>query len=133
MEVAADATVLIDIWRYRRETKRLKDLRNKLGQAAILIPWITQAEFSRGAFHRGVKPEVLARFYQGFTLLPLEQGTIDLYVHLWGGMARKGEMVDYPDLWIACTALERQVPLVTRNPRHFRTIPDLKVIGYEIL
>ncbi len=133
MEVAADTTVLIDIWRYRRDTKRLKDLRDKLGQAAILIPWITQAEFSRGAIHSGVKPEVLARFYQGFTLLPLQQGAIDLYAQLWGKLARKGEMVDYPDLWIACAALERQVPLATRNPRHFRTIPDLKVIRYEIL
>ena len=133
MEVVADTTVLIDIWRYRRERKRLKDLRDKLGQAAILIPWITQAEFSRGAIFSGVKPEVLARFHEGFTLLPLEQGAIDLYAHLWGRLARKGEMVDYPDLWIACAALERQVPLATRNPRHFRAIPDLEVIQYEIL
>lgn len=133
MEVAADTTVLIDIWRYRRETKRLKDLRDKLGQAAILVPWITQAEFSRGAIYSGVRPEVLVRFYEGFTLLPLRQGAINLYAHLWGKLARKGEIVDYPDLWIACTALERQAPLATRNPRHFPAIPDLEVISYEIL
>ena len=133
MEIAADTTVLIDIWRYRRETKRLKDLREKLGQAAILVPWITQAEFSRGAIYSGVRPEVLVRFYEGFTLLPLRQDAIDLYANLWGKLARKGEIVDYPDLWIASTALERQAPLATRNPRHFRAIPDLEVISYEIL
>ncbi len=133
MEVVADTTVLVDIWRYRRNPKRLKDLRDKLGQAAILVPWITQAEFSRGAIYKGVKPEILAQFYDGFTLLPLQQGSIDIYTDLWGTLARKGKIVDYPDLWIASAALERNVPVATRNPRHFQVIPNLEVIRYEIL
>ncbi len=33
-------------------------------------------------------------------------------------------------LWIAATALAHGVPLVTRNERHFRRVPELEVIGY---
>ena len=133
MEVVADTTVLVDIWRYRRDPHRLRNLEDKLGQAAILVPWITQAEFSRGALFRAVKPEALAKFYEGFTHIPLQQDAIDLYCRLWGELARKGTVVDYPDLWIASAALERRVPLITRNRRHFDPIPGLEVIGYNIL
>jgi len=35
-----------------------------------------------------------------------------------------------PDLWIAAAALELRAPLVTRNLKHFKRIPDLKLISY---
>ena len=34
------------------------------------------------------------------------------------------------DLWIAATALELNLPLVTRNDRHFRLIPGLELLRY---
>ena len=66
MEVIADTTVLIDLWRYRKTPRRLGDLTAKVGEAAILIPWITQAEFSRGALFKDVSPAALAEFYASF-------------------------------------------------------------------
>lgn len=35
-----------------------------------------------------------------------------------------------PDLWIAASALQGGMPLVTRNTRHFADIPGLELIGY---
>ena len=63
MEVIADTTVLIDLWRYRKTPRRLADLTGKVGEAAILVPWITQAEFSRGALFKDVPLEALAEFF----------------------------------------------------------------------
>ena len=132
MEVVADTTVLIDLWRYRRTPARLADLVKKLGSATIGVPWITQAEFSRGALFKDVEPIHLAEFYESFHLLPLDQATMDTYCRLWVQMARAGLAPDYPDLWIAATAVARQLPLLTRNAKHFANVPDLNVIGYVV-
>jgi predicted nucleic acid-binding protein len=133
MEVIADTTVLIDLWRYRKTPRRLAHLSAKIGEAAILIPWMTQAEFSRGALFKGVSPQALAEFYASFHLLPFNQSIIDHYCRLWATMARTGDAPGYPDLWIAACAVAGKVPVVTRNPKHFAGIPELEVIGYRIV
>lgn len=48
MEVIADTTVLIDIWRYRKLPRWLDDLTGKLSDAEILVPWITRRNFLVG-------------------------------------------------------------------------------------
>ena len=93
MEVMADTTVLIDIWRYGKTPRRLGDLTSKLKEAAILVPWITQAEFSRGALFKCVSLETLAEFYKSFHLVPLDQATMNAYCQLWAEMARAGHEV----------------------------------------
>lgn len=133
MEVIADTTVLIDIWRYGKTPRRLDDLTGKLNDAAMLVPWITQAEFSRGALFKDVSLETLAEFYKSFHLVPLDQAAMDAYCRLWVEMARAGHAIDYPDLWIAACAVAKEIPILTRNPKHFANVPDLKVIGYEIV
>jgi predicted nucleic acid-binding protein len=133
MEVVADTTVLIDLWRYRKAPHRLDNLKKKVGAAAILVPWITQAEFSRGALFKGVPLEALAEFYGGFHLVALDQATIDTYCRLWVAMAQAGRAPAYPDLWIAACAVARKVPVLTRNAKHFANVPDLEVTGYSIV
>jgi len=132
MELIADTTVLIDLWRFRKTPGRILDLSAKVGDAAILVPWITQAEFSRGALFKGVSLEVLSEFYRRFHLLPLDQETMDTYCRLWVVMGRDGSAPDYPDLWIAACAVSRHVPVLTRNPKHFTDVPELDVVGYSI-
>ena len=132
MEVIADTTVLIDLWRYRKTPRRLADLTAKVEEAAILVPWITQAEFSRGAMFKDVSLELLAEFYRSFHLLPLNQECIDTYCRLWVVMARAGHAPDYPDLWIAACAVSAKIPVLTRNPSHFGNVPELELIGYSI-
>jgi predicted nucleic acid-binding protein len=133
MEVIADTTVLIDLWRYRKTPRRLADLTGQVGESAILVPWITQAEFARGALFKDVSLEALAEFYASFHLLPLDQATMDTYCRLWVVMARAGRAPDYPDLWIAACAVARKSPVLTRNLKHFCEVPELDVIDYEIV
>ena len=129
----ADTTVLIDIWRYGKTPRRLADLTSKLKEAAILVPWITQAEFSRGALFKCVSLETLAEFYKSFHLVPLDQATMNAYCRLWVEMARAGHAADYPDLWVAACAVARKIPVLTRNPKHFTNVSELTVVGYEIV
>lgn len=132
MELIADTTVLIDLWRFGGKRNRIADLIEKVGEASLVIPWITQAEFSRGALFNGAEAGDLRAFYSGFLLLALDQSTMDRYCELWGAMARKGKAPDYPDLWIAACAVSRGIPVLTRNAKHFVQVPGLDVIEYHL-
>jgi predicted nucleic acid-binding protein len=133
VDLIADTTVLIDLWRHRRTPQRLEELVRKARGASLVVPWITEAEFSRGALHKGVGREALESFYRGFLRLALDQRTIDRYCDLWVTMARKGKAPDYPDLWIAASASVLDAPVLTRNPAHFAAVPGLSVAAYKLL
>jgi predicted nucleic acid-binding protein len=132
MELIVDTTVLIDIWRFRSKRNRIADLVAKAGSNSLVVPWIVQAEFQRGAMHRGIPTAELAEFLSGFLFAPMQRDTIDAYCTLWVAAAKKGKAPDYPDLWIAAHAVSRPAPLLTRNPNHFTGIPNLKAIPYTL-
>lgn len=132
MDLIADTTVLIDVWRFKNKRQRIQDLVEKAGQNSLVVPWIVQAEFKRGALHRSISHEEISLFLGGFLLASLEQSVIDAYCELWVSRANMGKAVDYPDLWIAAHALTRPAPLLTRNPKHFQEIPGLEIVPYSI-
>lgn len=132
MDLIADTTVLIDVWRFRKKRARIQDLIEKAGDNSLAVPWIVQAEFTRGALRQGISREEISRFLAGFLLVSLDQSVVDAYCDLWVSLAKKGKSVDYPDLWIAAHALTRPAPLLTRNPRHFQNVPGLEVLPYSI-
>ena len=132
MDLIADTTVLIDVWRFRNKRQRIQDLVEKAGQYSLVVPWIVQAEFTRGALHQSISREEISGFLSGFLLMPLDQAVIDAYCDLWVVLAKNGLSRDYPDLWIAAHALTPSSPLLTRNPKHFESIPGLEVVSYSI-
>lgn len=132
MDLIADTTVLIDVWRFRKKRPQIQDLIEKAGDHSLAVPWIVQAEFTRGALHQGISRDEISRFLAGFLLVTLEKSIIDSYCDLWVVMAKRGKPVDYPDLWIAAYAITRESPLLTRNPKHFQDIPGLEVLAYAI-
>jgi tRNA(fMet)-specific endonuclease VapC len=52
------------------------------------------------------------------------------YGRLYRYLRGNGLLIDANDLWIAATALAFEMPVVTRNERHFARVPELDVIGY---
>jgi predicted nucleic acid-binding protein len=64
------------------------------------------------------------------TLLPAVEKTLiasKRYALLRRELARKGQLIDQPDLFIAATAIQHNLTLVTRNRKDFARIPDLKL------
>lgn len=132
MELIIDTTVLIDLWRCNKRPQRLSDLKEKAGKASLVMPWITEAEFTRGAVHLGLKRSQIELFYKDFVKCGLSAEAIWRYAQVWTDLARLGKVSDYPDLWVAVSALERGCPVITRNVRHFDKIPELAVVGYDL-
>ena len=132
MDLIADTTVLVDVWRYKNKRERIRDLVDKAGSNSLVVPWIVQAEFKRGALQRSISKDEISVFLSGFLLTAIDQAVIDTYCEIWVEMAKKGKPIDYPDLWIAATAVTRPAPLLTRNPKHFQGISGLEIIPYSI-
>lgn len=54
--------------------------------------------------------------------------TAELAGTLSSRMAEKGQSIPFDELLIGATALERGYAIATRNYRHFRKIPGIKLV-----
>ena len=66
-----------------------------------------------------------------FTVLPCTPEVSWRYGRLDRYLRENRLLIDANDLWIAATALAFDMPVVTRNERHFARVPQLDVIGYS--
>ena len=69
-------------------------------------------------------------FVSPFEVIPCTPEVSWRYGRLYRYLSENGLLIDANDLWIAATALAFQMPLVTRNERHFARVPELDVLGY---
>lgn len=58
-------------------------------------------------------------------LAPLQEFPVDAEIAERGGALKRDSQVPTPDALIAATALKHQLPLMTRNRRHFERVPGL--------
>jgi hypothetical protein len=131
MRLIADSTVLIDMWRLRREPHRLLQLRSLLTDP--VMPWQVLFEFARGAYRRGVTDEALQKFLSPFALLPMSESQVWQAARVDADLTMNGQTIGAADTWIAAAALETDLPVLTQNVGHFIRIPGVQVIGYSIL
>lgn len=67
-------------------------------------------------------------FLNGVDVLPLDAAIMQRFAMVRGGLRRQGQLIPDSDLLIAATALHFDLPLVTRNERHFRRVPGLELV-----
>lgn len=67
---------------------------------------------------------------ESFELLPVTRAVADTCADLARALRSKGKLIGSNDLWIAATALEQEMALVTRNTAEFSRVPGLKIKGY---
>jgi predicted nucleic acid-binding protein len=67
-------------------------------------------------------PEMLRKL-----LTPMQELPLNTAIAERGGTLKRDCRVATPDALIAATALEHEIPLMTRNVRHFRQVPGLDV------
>ena len=96
--------------------------------AGLAISIITFAEIYEGIYcgHDPARHEqFFRRFLQGVSVLDLTRTVARRYARLRGELRQLGQMIDQPDLFIAATAIEYDLELLTRNVRDFERIPGL--------
>ncbi len=104
-----DTDILIDYVKGRQE---LPDIR-------ILISEVTLYEFIRGT--KDI-PEAKKLIEEGFIILYHDNQIIRKASEIWVSMKKTGEMIDDRDILIAAAAISKQIPLFTRNVKHYERL-----------
>jgi predicted nucleic acid-binding protein len=60
-------------------------------------------------------------------VLPLGSREVRRAATIQAELKRQRKQVTLPDLFIAATALEADLPVATLNRKHFESIPDLRI------
>jgi len=125
-----DTTFLIDFQRERnagREGPTHAFLREH-AEAAAYLPVIAYGEFAEG-FEDRTHASFLS-VTESFEILPVTRDIAGIYAEIAAALRRQGRIIGTNDLWIAATALHRDLPLVSRNLDHFARVPGIQLRSY---
>lgn len=107
--ILIDTDILIDYVKGRQE---LPDIR-------IFISEVTLYEFIRGT--KDI-PEAKKLIEEGFIILYHNNQIIRKASEIWVSTKKTGEMIDDRDILIAAVAITKQIPLFTRNVKHYERL-----------
>jgi tRNA(fMet)-specific endonuclease VapC len=100
----------------------------------LIVSLITFAEIEFGmeAARWGLRQrELMSRFLSRFTPLFPDRSTASYWARVRNRCEKKGRNISFSDAWIAATALQLNVPLVTHNVRHFEVVEGLTILTVE--
>jgi predicted nucleic acid-binding protein len=128
--VILETTFLIDLERERSRDTSGPAHRFLESHAVerLHITAITAGELAAGASpeERPAWDDLLGRF----RILSIDREACWRYGRLFSYLKDNGLLIAANDLWIAAIAVSNGLALATRNERHFRRIPELRVVGY---
>ncbi|MFZ4780152.1 MAG: type II toxin-antitoxin system VapC family toxin [Terrimicrobiaceae bacterium] len=124
-----DTTFLIDFQRERRTgAGKAHAFLQSHAESRALLPVTAYGEYAEG-FERLDDPN-LTSVVDSFEILPITPAVGIAYALLTRKLRNQGALIGANDLWIAATAIEKGLPLVTRNLAHFARVEGLQVRTY---
>lgn len=124
-----DANFLISRWRDGEKSGAAKWLRAN-PDLVVGLPWIVKAEFLRGAAVAGHNPREVRGFLDRFPVAWPDDQTLEIYAVQFAKLRAINALPGPHDLWIAASALQHGVPLVTRNTAQFAKVDGLRLESY---
>ena len=94
------------------------------------IPWIVKAELLRGSEIAGHDRQAIRDFLKRFPTIWPDEDTLEIYASLYSTLKKRNGLIGPNDLWIAASALQKSVPLVSKNKIEFQRVPGLALEGY---
>lgn len=129
MDFLLDTNFLIGLWREPTVGPEVRFLESH-GDTVLALPWIARGEFLAGAVIAGHSMERVQKFLAAFPLTLPNDGTLAVYARLYAKLHKSRAKVGINDLWIAASAIEHKLPLLTRNVRELQRVEELTVMDY---
>jgi tRNA(fMet)-specific endonuclease VapC len=101
-----------------------------LSSAGLAISIITFAEVYEGIYsgqNRRQHEQGFRAFLDNTSLLSRTRPVARQFARLRGALRAKGQLIPDPDLFIAATAIQHHLTLVTRNRKDYERIPNLRL------
>jgi tRNA(fMet)-specific endonuclease VapC len=98
----------------------------------VRLPLAAAGELLYGAHHAANTAAQLAKvraFIGRVRVILPDQETAEMYGRIKAGLRLAGQMIPENDLWIAATALQLSLPLVTQD-RHFTSVVGIQVVSW---
>lgn len=109
-----------------REKSRTAAFLSAHPASALYTSRVCWSEFAEGCNHRSEADAALAYF----AILEIDDSIAWQASRLARGLVGRGLHIGDNDIWIAATALEFGLPLVSNNQKHFARIAGLKLAVY---
>ena len=127
--VLLDTDILIGLLRNNKDAVSM--ISNLLDKHVILFTTsINTAELYFGAHlseksHENLK--AVGKLTKTINIIPFELNHSKIYGELRSDLQKKGEIINELDIFIATIAIEKDLPIITRNTKHFERIMRLTV------
>jgi predicted nucleic acid-binding protein len=130
MDFLIDTTFLIDLWREQKRPGPATRFAMEHDGETAGLPWIVMGEFLRGTYAAGITREQVEPFLDAYLIVWPGRETVDRYARLFTELRKTNHLIGPNDLWIAASALEYGIPMVTRNREEFERVKGLTVLSY---
>lgn len=98
----------------------------------VHLPLVALGELEYGARksrNRQGNFEAISMLLEEVELIYPDRATAAAYGELHAALRAKGRPIPQNDIWIAATALQHELPLLTRDA-HFRFVDHLPIVGW---
>ena len=98
----------------------------------LLVPLVAWGEYLFGirqSRYRARHEQWLSESRSAFTLLGMDDETASAYADIRIALKRAGTPIPRNDLWIAASAIQYGLPVITRDS-HFRRVAGLQVLTW---
>lgn len=124
MSFVADTDVLIDFLRNRGDEAKRIEIELKAG--GLCTTAVSAFELWVGAKSLQEKAAV-STFLKALSILPLDTSAAHSAGEIFQSLESKGLTIGMADSLIAGICLNRNATLITRNRKHFKRVPNLKI------
>jgi predicted nucleic acid-binding protein len=120
-----DTSVLIDYYRKKDKSKSLF-FRLIEKYSVFAVSAVTEYELYLGNSQE--QDLFWNDFFSQITILPFDTRAAKQAVIIYKQLKQQNKLIDIPDIMIAGTAVQNNVPLATLNRKHFERINGLDII-----
>lgn len=116
-----------------KQDTRIEPYKPILEKHTLFISLISVAELYFWAETRGWQRrqrQHLAQYIGQYEVLPINDQLCKLWAYTRAVSRSYGHQISPNDAWIAATALQFDLPLVTHNPKDFRPVENLRLITF---
>lgn len=122
--MVVDTGIFIDYLRSKDKTKTI--LQNLPDDAELYISSVTLYELYMGASspQKWVDVKTLT---DDIPVLPFTKTISEKAAIIYQKLKKENKIIEFRDIFIAATAMEHELPVLTRNQKHFTRVKGLKL------